>query len=462
MGAVDAIWLSMDSPDNLMVIDGIISLEGPVDWERLKAVVQRQLVDRYPVFSQLVVEPFTPFGMPHWEDDEGFSIEHHLHHVQLTEPADEATLQAFVEGRMQESLDRRRPLWQVYLIDGHEGGAVVLSRFHHALADGIALIQVLLSMTGEEPDGDLVALEEPPPAAAPADPAPTSLLRVAGRLSGPVSADVRGAFHMFGEIPAALSPTYVVEALTAAWQAGQVANKLLLGHNPGSPVSGTPSRAKRALWTKPRPLKDIKLVSRAAGATVNDVLVGAVSGAISQYISERGGDPEDLSTMVPVNLRDVGQPLPRELGNKFALVMLRLPTGRFATLERLAESKRRMDAIKHSPEAVLTFGLINAIGHTNTQIAKQVIDFFAGKAIGVTTNVAGPMTGRYLAGARITGILGWVPVSGRQTLGVCIFSYDGVVRVGFKADAGVITDPEILVQALDEEMDTLVRLAAAV
>ena len=121
-----------------------------------------------------------------------------------------------------------------------------------------------------------------------------------------------------------------------------------------------------------------------------------------------------------------------------------------------------MDSIKHSPEAVLTFGLITAIGHTNTAVAKQVIDFFAAKAIGVTTNVAGPMTGRYLAGARIRTILGWVPGSGAQTLGVCIFSYDGVVRVGFKADAGVVTDPEKLVHAFDDEMDTLVRLAAAV
>ena len=457
MGAVDAIWLSMDSPDNLMVIDGIMSLDGPVDVERLKAVLQRRLVDRYPVFSQRVVEPRTPLGMPAWEDDEAFSMDHHVHHVQLAEPADEATLQAFIEEKMQEPLDRRLPLWQLYLIDGLEGGAVVLSRLHHALADGIALAQVMLSLTDEEPDGDLVAVVELLRV-----PAPTSLLDVAGRLAAPVSAGARSAVHLFSEIPAVVNPTYAVEALTAAWKAGRVADKLLLGHNPESPVSGAPGQAKRAVWANPRPLKDIKLVGRAVGATVNDVLVSAVSGAISEYISERGSDPEDLSTMVPVNLRDARQPLPRELGNKFALVMLPLPTRRLAPLQRLVETKRRMDAIKDSPEAVLTFGLITAIGHTNTQIAKQVIDFFAAKAIGVTTNVAGPMTGRYLAGVRVTGVLGWVPGSGRQTLGVCIFSYDGLVRVGFKADAGVITDPEVLVQALDAELDTVIRLAAAV
>jgi hypothetical protein len=207
---------------------------------------------------------------------------------------------------------------------------------------------------------------------------------------------------------------------------------------------------------------DIKLVGRTAGATVNDVLVGAVSAAISTYITDRGDDPQDLSTMVPVNVRGFGKALPRELGNKFALVMLPLPTSRLAPFQRLAETKRRMDSIKHSPEAVLTFGLLQAMGYANTEVAKMAVDFFAAKSIGVTTNVVGPMTGRYLAGTRITGILGWVPGSGRQVLGVCIFSYDGLVRVGFKADAEVVVAPETLVHAFDEEMDTLVRLAAAI
>ena len=102
MGAVDAIWLSMDSPENLMVIEGIMTLEGPIDWERLTAVLQHRLVDRYPVFRQVVVEATSPMGMPHWEDDPDFSIDHHLHHATLPEPGDEAALQAFVERKMQE------------------------------------------------------------------------------------------------------------------------------------------------------------------------------------------------------------------------------------------------------------------------------------------------------------------------------------------------------------------------
>jgi WS/DGAT/MGAT family acyltransferase len=465
MGAVDAIWLSMDSPENLMVIEGIITLEGPVDWQRLTDVLQRRLVDRYPVFSQIVVEAKNPMGMPHWEDDPHFSIKHHLHHATLPTPGDEAALQAFVERKMQEPIDRSRPLWHFYVIDGYHGGSVVVSRFHHALADGIALAEVLLSLTDAEADDDLNP--EPPKHALSREPEapPTSLTEVAGRfarpLTAPVSAAVRGARQVLDEIPALLQPSYAVEALTTAWQTGQIADKLLLSRVPDSPLTSAPGVAKRAVWSEPRPLVDIKLVGRVAGATVNDVLVGAVSAAISHYLTDRGHDPSDMTTMVPINVRG-GQPLPRELGNKFALVMLPLPTSRLAPLERLAEAKRRMDSIKHSPEALLTFGLITAIGRTNTTIAKQFVDFFAAKAIGVTTNVAGPRTGRHLAGTKISGILGWVPGSGPQTLGVCIVSYDGVVRVGFKADAAAVTDPEKLVHAFDAEMDTLVRLAAAV
>jgi diacylglycerol O-acyltransferase len=120
-----------------------------------------------------------------------------------------------------------------------------------------------------------------------------------------------------------------------------------------------------------------------------------------------------------------------------------------------------MDAIKRSPEAAITFGLINAIGRTHPTLERRFVDFFAGKAIGVTTNVIGPGRDRFVAGRLLEGILAWVPGSGRQTLGACIVTYGGRIRVGFKADAGVVPDPEHLVAAFDQEVDDLVRMAGA-
>jgi hypothetical protein len=120
-----------------------------------------------------------------------------------------------------------------------------------------------------------------------------------------------------------------------------------------------------------------------------------------------------------------------------------------------------MTAIKESPEAWLTFGIIRGIGRTGPTLERYLVDFFANKATGVTTNVPGPSSPCYLAGQRIVAMMGWAPESGRQTLGTCIFSYDGRLHVGFKVDTDTIADPEQLVRAFDAELEALCRLAPA-
>jgi hypothetical protein len=118
-----------------------------------------------------------------------------------------------------------------------------------------------------------------------------------------------------------------------------------------------------------------------------------------------------------------------------------------------------MDRLKSSPEAVITFGLITAIGRTAADVERPVVNFFANKAVGVTTNVAGPKDPRYLAGVRISGALGWVPGSGRQTVGVSVFTYADTLRVGFLVDAARVNEPEKLLHALERELEDLVALA---
>jgi WS/DGAT/MGAT family acyltransferase len=226
-------------------------------------------------------------------------------------------------------------------------------------------------------------------------------------------------------------------------------------------VGGVPGQRKRVVWTQPLPLPGLKQVGRLVGATLNDVLMSAVAGALHVYQDEHGRDPVDLVTMVPVNVRPLDEPLPRELGNRFALVFLRFPSRDATPLGRLALSKARMDWLKASPEAALTFALISVIGRFPAAIERRVVDFFANKAIGVTTNVAGPREVRHLAGVPVTGVLGWVPGSGRHTLGFCIVTYDDAVRIGIMADESVVPDPEALLVALEDEVALLVRIGAA-
>jgi WS/DGAT/MGAT family acyltransferase len=271
---------------------------------------------------------------------------------------------------------------------------------------------------------------------------------------------VRGSLSVLSRLPELANPSLAKDALELGWKTGKIADKLLLGHNAQTPFSGEPGVDKRAVWSGARRVDDVKRVGRLTGSTVNDVLVAAVSGAVNTYLRDHGADPVDLTTMIPVNVRPPDQPLPRELGNKFALVFLKLPTGLSHPLQRVAESKRRMDTIKDSPEAVITFGLNALIGRAEPHVSRSIVNFFSNKAIGVTTNVIGPQHQRYVAGVPITGVVSWVPGSGRQTLGVCIFSIAGTVRVGFKVDAAAVPDPEKLVHAFEEDLDQLLRIAA--
>ncbi len=448
-------WLDMDRPNNLMVIDGVMWFDARIDRDRLRTILQRRLVDRYPVFSERPVPASTPFGMPHWEDDPDFDLDRHVRQAKLPSPGDDGALQRYVEQRMSVPFDRSHPLWEMTLVDGYGSGCAVVSRFHHSLADGVALSHVLLSLTDASPTADLEELEADEPWNRPQG----GLRGVAGALWDTTAQVMHGGLHTMSRLPQLANPSHLVDVLELGGQTGKIANKLLLGSNPDTPLSGEPGVEKRAVWSQPRRVAEVKRVSTLAGATVNDVLLAAVSGAISAYLRGRGTDPVDLTTMVPVNVRPLDRPLPRELGNKFALVLLKLPVGVEAPLERVSESKRRMDAIKTSPEAIITFGLNTLIGRSERHIEKFLVDFFSSKAIGVTTNVIGPGRQRHVAGVPIAGVVSWVPGSGRQTLGICIFSFAQTVRVGFKADAATLPDAEKLVLAFDDEMDQLLRIA---
>jgi diacylglycerol O-acyltransferase len=456
IGPVDSMWLNMDRPNNLMVIDGVMWFDESIDFARLGPILQRRLIDRYPVFSQRPVAPALPFGVSHWEDDPDFDLSRHLRRVTLPAPGNQDDLQRYVEKRMSVPFDHAHPMWEMTLVEGYGNGCALLSRFHHCLADGMALSQVLLSLTNGSATADLEQIEEKEWA----QPHAPGLLGAARSLLDAGAQTVQGGRHAISLLPELANPSLAKEMLELGWKTGKVADKLLLGHNPQTPFKGEPGVEKRAVWSGPRTIKDVKRVSRLTGSTVNDVLVAAVSGAINTYMRDLGADPVDVTTMVPVNVRNPDEPLPRELGNTFALVYLKLPTGVTPPLQRVAESKQRMDSIKGSPEAFLTFTLNKAIGLLDRHLSSPITNFFSDKAIGVTTNVIGPQTQRYVAGVPISGAVSWVPGSGQQTLGVCIFSLAGIVRVGFKVDAATLPNAEKLVHAFDEDMDELLRVAA--
>lgn len=440
LSAVDAAWLRMEDPANLMMVTGVLFFDQPLDPVRLRAVIEERLL-AFPRFRQRVVEAPLRFWVPFWADDDRFDLDAHVHRVALPSPGDKAALEAFVSDLMSMPLDFTKPLWQAHLIEYSEGCALVF-RLHHCIADGIALIRVLLSLTDASARPRRRARPRAEPTGGP-QPASPAWLRAGTWL----------AQTGFGLVRDPVQARQL--ASTGASAAATLARLALLPPDPPTALKGPLGVVKRAAWSDPIPLAEIRAAGAHIGGTINDVLVTASAGALRRYLARRGNDVEalDLRAAVPVNLRASDQA--HRLGNQFGLVFLPLPLGVEDPLERLAETKRRMDGLKASLQPLVALGVLNALGYLPPGVQPPAVSFFGSKASLVLSNVPGPRERLYLGGRPLQRAMFWVPQSGRLGLGLSILSYAGEVMVGVATDAGLVSDPAAVVEAFELELGRL-------
>ena len=461
---VDAAWLKMEDPTNLMMVTGVLTFPRPLDMAYLRALIESRLL-QFDRFRQRVVRPALPFAPAYWEPDPHFNLGAHLHCVGLPHPRDKGALQRLVSDLMSTGLDFSKPLWQMHVVDGycpdgrHEGGALIV-RLHHALADGMALVGVLLALT------EMVPGALPPMAAASGvgddEAAP-------GRLSSWEALQWRTA-TMVGK-GMDVGRRAVIEGLESylnsdrprqlAEQGADYAHALsklvLRAPDPPTPFRGRLGVAKRVAWSRPLPLGEVNAMRRATGGTVNDLMTSAVTGGLRRYLEARGEVPADFRAAVPVNLRG-----PNEmgaLGNKFGLVFLDLPVSVVDQRRRLDTVRFRMEALKGSPEAPVSLDVLAAVGFSAQAVQDAVVRIIGTKATAVLTNVPGPPIPLYLAGQPIDSLMFWVPQSGRLGLGISILSYAGSVAVGVATDAGLVPEPDEIVLGFYAEYDELLSLA---
>ena len=458
LSTADTAWLHMDRPTNLMVINTVELFDEPPDWERVKQIIQSRLVDRYPRFRQRVVQSRFPLRLPRWEDDPDYALEHHVHHIALAPPGDRAALQELVGDLMTMPLDRNRPLWQTYLVDGFGEGAAIINRMHHCIADGIALARVMLSLTDSDPDAGIT-----PPVRERQPVRDDGLLPHITRSSRRIlsaGAQVGGTAIRHG---AALmtSPSHAASLAGAIARDGATAARLLMTPaDPASAIKGDPGISRRVAWSNPLSLDQIKDIARSHDATVNDVLLAALSGGLRHYLRDRKSPAREIQAMVPFNLRPLDQPVPRDLGNKFGLVFLPLPVGVSGSYRRLVEVHKRMTEIKEGRDGPVSYELLNAIGLTPEPVERRIVDLFTGKGTAIVTNVPGPSEPVYLAGTPVRAVLVWAPTSGHIGMSVSIFSYRGEVTVGLMVDAALIPDPDHVIAQLELELEALADLPA--
>jgi diacylglycerol O-acyltransferase len=447
LSSIDQAWLRMEDPTHPMVITVLLVFDAPMGLEKLQAVLERRLL-RFPRFHQRVVQSREGWDSAAWEDDPAFDLDHHLLRISLPAPEDEVALRVIVSELMSKQLDMSKPLWQFYLIEPYGRGCAIVGRVHHCLADGPALMHVLLALTDKEPDASsrVTFSEQPLTSKAP----------------------VHGATAQLTELLVQQGLNFLVNPLRfwhlARAGGGTMAalSKLLWRTpDPSTIFKGRLGVTKQVSWSQPVALAEVKAIGRAVGGTVNDVMLAAASGALRLYLKSHGEPVGGLTIRagLSVNLRPPDAEA--SLGNQAGALLVELPVGVDTALERLQQVKRQMDRLKESPEASVVWALLNALGNAPPSVQDLLVEAYCTRETAVVANMAGPAETVYLAGAPLSTLMFWVPALGGAGLCLSIASYAGQVWFGAGTDQGLVPDPEELTTAFHAEFEALQRATQA-
>jgi len=412
----DTAWFRMDTPQNLMVVSGLFRFDAPADIARLKAVLSDGFL-KYDRFRQRVERRGKKLW---WVDDPDFHVDRHVLGEELPGAGDEAALRGVIEEQLKTPLDPALPLWQLRLYHGQASGSTLLFRIHHCIADGIALLQVLLD----------------------------SCEHVGGAEREAPRAQPKRPWYWWALLP--LSAT--LWTLRYLW----VSNWLVMRpKDPPTIYKGALTGVKRIAWTSPLPLQDVKATAARAGCKINDLLMAVAAGAMRRYAETRGAALDGLGVrvMVPVNLRSAKAA--KELGNAFAVVSPTLPVGSADPDERLRLVKQRMDRIKRSPEPFSAAMLVRVLGSVGVGLQHRIQRYLVDKATLTITNVPGPRKKLALGGVPVGKVLFWVPMFGPTGLGFSVFTYADELLIGAISDEALVPDPQALADAFVAELESL-------
>jgi len=429
------------------------SADGGIDIERYKRATEA-ILHRVPRYRQRL--HWIP-GFQHavWVDDPRFSLDYHIRHTALPKPGTPDQLKRLSARIMAQPLDRRRPLWENWLVEGLEGGDrfALVSKIHHCMIDGASgmdLSQVLMSISPE------VEEPEPPPPFIP-KPAPTRGELWRSEMARTLTTPLRIArdLQRFSE-----------ETENARAEIGTRLSAIVKMAGMGmsadaSPLNGSTGPHRRFDWWRV-PLDDLKAIRRALDCTINDVVLTIVTGAVREFLLLRGTDPSSLCFRVsaPVSVRadsDRGK-----LGNHVSSWVIELPIGEadpraqlaalHAETARLKEERTAlgvetiMKVADFTPSTLLTLGARAASGPINT----------------IVTNVPGPQFPLYLVGARLLEMYPQVPLLNGMGIGIALVSYDGSVHWGFNADPEIVPDADAFVAQIQAAYARLAKLTPAV
>jgi diacylglycerol O-acyltransferase / wax synthase len=440
------------------------------EYERLIALIHERLAF-VPRYRQRVRGIPARLAAPVWVDDENFDLTFHVRRSALPRPGSLVQLQEFVGRVLARRLDRSRPLWEIYLVEGLEDDRfALLVKSHLCLVDGIDTVeigQVLLDSTARSHaiPGTGASEDSWHPV-----PEPSSLELFAGALWESAQDPAMAIENVRGALTNALGVAVAVgEAVGGVVGAlGELAADALGGVRPASdsPLTGLVSEQRR-FATIVASLNDLKAVRQEHHHTINDVVLAMIAGGLRSWLLTRGESiipGSSLTAVVPMSVtEDDGEPT--SLGSQVAPHLQRLPIGESNALMRLHQVAYDTQAHKDSGRAVAARSLadiagfapatLHALGvRTSTEVVRRQYDL-------LITNVPGPQVGLYAAGAQLVASYPFVPLSAGHVLAIGVTSYDGEIFVGLTSDRDAISDLDVLAQclldSLDELLDTTVR-----
>lgn len=455
LSAIDASFLHQEGPDSHMHVGALVTLDGPPPAMDDFLDLLRGRLHLVPRYRQKLAFPPASSGRPLWVDDADFSLEYHVRHTALPAPGSEEQLRNLVARIFSQQLDRSKPLWELWLVEGLEDACwALITKTHHALIDGVSgidLATVMFDITPvprevEHPDRPWEPHREP-----------AALDLLAGGLRGLVRTGAELVERAVGSV------THPQRSLGAAREAveglGEVA-WAALNPAPSVPLNVPIGPHRRFVGVRGR-LEDFKLVKDVYGGTVNDVVLTAVSGALRTWLRSRGVRTEglELRALVPVSLRQEHEH--NQLGNRIAAMRGPLPVYIADPIERLRAVKTAMDGLKESKQALgaeVLAGMQNFAPPTILGVASR-LNFSTRLFNLIVTNVPGPQFPLYVLGREMQTVFPVAFLPKEHGLAIAIISYNGWLNFGLLGDYDALQDLDDFGAMLDGAIDELVRLA---
>ena len=453
MSAIDSSFLHIENDTTPMHIGGVSIFAGPPPpFEQLREMIagKMELVPRYRQKVRFV--PLAA-GPPVWIDDPHFSLSYHLRHTAVPAPGGDAELRQMAARVFSQHLDRNKPLWELWVVEGLDDGRwALLSKVHHCMVDGVAATDLMSVMFSDDSGGSVTRPWAPPPEPSRVEILMQSLTR---------SITPSGQLESLKRVLAAPVETLrsFVEVARATGSAGRALRPV-----GSSTLTGPIGPHRRWSWAQVR-LSDVKAVRGELGGTVNDVVLTVITEGFRALLESRGEPIEPgqvVRTMVPVSVRARGEK--GVYNNRVSAVFAGLPVGVDAPAERLAQIRAEMDGIKESKQAVagdvLTSlsgfapPLLLALGSRLVTLSPRLNMHTA------TTNVPGPQQPVQTLGRRMLESYPFVPVVGSIQIVVAIFSYDGGLYFGVTGDYDGVPDVDVLTAGIERGMGDLLALAA--